>query len=111
MRTMPIACAALLVAIATAAASPDVHAGTEACVVYSEVPHPDSRTLDVHIANTCNKPFACSVAWTVTCGKATRVTRNVATLAGSAERSWVASAASCDSDWSIDTNWTCKPSR
>jgi hypothetical protein len=120
MRTIPIACAALLVALATAGASPDVHADirpadspspsdSRECVVYSELSHKESRTLDVRLANTCAKPMACSVAWTVTCGKATTVTRNGAVLAGSADHSWVASAASCEDDWSIDTSWSCKP--
>jgi hypothetical protein len=124
MRTIPIACAALLVALATAGASPDVHADFEPadspspsptdsreCVVYSELSHRESRTLDVRLANTCAKPMTCSVAWTVTCGKAATVTRNGAVLAGAADRSWVASAASCEDDWSIDTSWSCKPSR
>jgi hypothetical protein len=118
MRTMPIACAAFVVACATAAASPDVHAENEAadtpsdnCVVYSELSHKDSRSLDVHLSNTCAKVMACSVAWTVTCGKAASVTHNAASLAGLAEQSWVASAASCEDDWAIDTSWSCKPSR
>jgi hypothetical protein len=113
MRSIPIGCAALLVALATAGASPDVHADSDppggGCVVYSELSHKDSRTLDVRLANTCAKPMTCSVAWTVTCGKAATVTRSGAVLAGSADRSWVASAASCEDDWSIDTSWSCKP--
>ncbi len=120
MRPIPIACAALLVALATAGASPDVHADSNPadsppssgeCVVYSELSHKESRTLDVRLANTCAKPMACSVAWTVTCGKAKVVTRNGAVLDGSADHSWVASAASCEDDWSIDTSWSCKPGR
>jgi hypothetical protein len=118
MHTTPIACAALLVLLATAGASPDVHADIQPadspsgeCVVYSELSHKESRTLDVRLANTCAKAMACSVAWTVTCGKAATVTRNGAVLAGSADHSWVASAASCEDDWSIDTSWSCKPSR
>jgi hypothetical protein len=118
MRTMPIACAALLVSLASTGASRFVHADSEPadaasgeCVVYSELSHKDSRTLDVHLANTCAKAMACSVAWTVTCGRAKAVTREGATLAGSGERSWVASAASCEDDWSIDTSWSCRPSR
>jgi hypothetical protein len=118
MRTTPIACAALLVSFASIGASPDVHAGSEPsdttsgeCVVYSELSHKESRTLDVRLANTCAKAMACSVAWTVTCGKAKAVTREGATLAGSDEHSWVASAASCEDDWSIDTSWSCKPTR
>src|SRR5271170_2757412 len=116
MRTMPIACAALLVSLASAGASPDVHAQTAPtdatsgeCVVYSELSHKESRTLDVRLANTCKKAMACSVSWTVKCGKATAVTREGATLAGDDEHAWVASAASCEDDWSIDTSWSCKP--
>jgi hypothetical protein len=95
-----------------------VHAQVEAaappqgsCVVYSEVSHRDSHTLDVHLENTCKKPFACTVDWTVRCGKGTSATHNAARLDGSAEKSWVASAASCDEDWSIDTSWGCKPTK
>ncbi len=118
MRTAPIACAALLVVLATAGAPPDVHADSPppdapsgGCVVYSEMSHKESRTLDVRLANTCAKPMACSVAWTVTCGRTTTVTRNGAVLAGSADHAWVASAATCEDDWSIDTSWSCKPGR
>jgi hypothetical protein len=114
MRTIPIACAALLVVLSTAGASPDVHADSAPsgeCVVYSELSHKESRTLDVRLANTCSKPMACNVAWTVTCGKAVNVVRNGAVLAGSADHSWIASAATCEDDWSIDTSWSCRPSR
>jgi gamma-glutamyl phosphate reductase len=109
MRTMPIAGAALVVALSTAATTPDVHAENGNCIVYTELPHKDSQTLDVHLENTCSKSMACTVAWTVTCGKTASVTRKSAVLAGSAEQSWVASAASCDADWAIDSTWSCKP--
>jgi hypothetical protein len=118
MRTIPIACATVLVSLASAGSSPDVHAESQPadsqsgeCVVYSELSHKDSRTLDVHLSNTCSKPMACNLEWTVTCGKAKAVTHNGAVLAGAAEQSWVASAADCEDDWSIDTSWRCKPSR
>lgn len=118
MRTTPIACAMVLVSLASAGASRDLHAETQPqdsqsgeCVVYSELSHKDSRTLDVRLSNTCAKPMACTLEWTVTCGKARAVTRNGAVLAGSGEQSWTASAASCEDDWAIDTSWSCRPSR
>lgn len=110
MRVFPVA-GAVLFLVASAGA---VHAETEAadppsgnCVVYSEVSHSDSRTLDVRLENTCKRAMACNVGWTVTCGKSAKVTRNAAVLGGAADRTWTASAASCDDDWSIDTTWGC----
>ena len=91
-----------------------VHAPVDAaestdCVVYSEVSHNDSRSLDVKLASTCKKPMACAVDWTITCGKTSNVTHNAAVLAESAEHAWVASAATCKEDWSISTTWRCDP--
>jgi hypothetical protein len=117
MRTIPIACAALFFATVGAASS-SVHAENEAadgapseCVVYSEVSHRENRTLDVNLANTCSKAMACTVGWTVTCGKASNVTRAGAMLGGSAQKTWIASAESCTEDWAIDTTWSCKPTK
>jgi len=110
MRTHAVACAALLV-VSTGAATSPVHAEPPTCVVYSEVSHNDLQTLDVHLSNTCSKPMACSVGWTVRCGKAQSVTREGAVLGGTSEKTWVASAESCAEDWSIDTTWSCKPGK
>ncbi|MGH7295710.1 MAG: hypothetical protein ACRELB_12280, partial [Polyangiaceae bacterium] len=71
--------------------------------------HDDSHTLDVQLSNTCSKPMACNVSWTVKCGKAASVVRNGAVLGATAARSWTASAESCSEDWSIDTSWSCRP--
>jgi hypothetical protein len=118
MRIVALSSAAA-VAFAVAGTSPELHANPspagagadEHCVVYSEVSHDETRSLDVRLANTCAKPMSCNIAWTVTCGKTATVTRRGAVLAGSADQSWVASAASCEDDWSIDTTWGCRPSR
>jgi hypothetical protein len=113
MRTHALAGAALVLAIAGAMA-PVAYAGaatTDTCVVYSEVSHKDSQTLDVQLSNTCSKPMACSVGWTIKCGKTASVVRNGAVLDATGARSWVASAESCTEDWSIDTTWSCKPGK
>jgi hypothetical protein len=113
MRTQPLVGAALA-CLAAAIASAPVHAESperDGCVVYSEVSHHEEQTLDVHLSNTCSKPMACSVGWTVKCGKASKVTHEGAVLGGSVEKTWVASAESCSEDWSIDTTWSCRPGR
>jgi hypothetical protein len=108
MRTSAFACAAILL-FAAGAASAD---GTAAsCMEYREVPHPDQKQHELHLSNTCSKPMSCGVSWTVTCGKKVTTTQKAAAIGASGEASWVASAASCDDDWSIDTSWTCRPSR
>jgi hypothetical protein len=111
-----LACTALIfvtmASASSAASSEDSESNSDGtCVVYSEISHPEAHTLDVHLANTCTRSMACNVAWTVTCGKSARVTQHGAVLGGTAEQTWVASAESCTDDWSIDTSWSCKPSK
>ncbi len=115
MRNHALAGAALLFGLAVDArpgagdARADGGSARDTCVVYSETSHEDTRSLDVHLANTCSKPSACRVSWTVVCGKARRLVQNSAVLGGNTERVWVASAAPCpeSEDWSIDTSWGC----
>lgn len=110
MRILPIVSAALFVSglvavhVPVGAAEP-----AENCMVYSEVSHNDSRSLDVKLASTCKKPMACSVDWTITCGKTSNVTHNTAVVGSDAEHDWTASAATCKEDWSISTTWRCDP--
>lgn len=110
MRILPIVSAALFVAGLSVAHAPVFAAeSTEACMVYSEVSHNDTRSLDVKLASTCKKPMKCSVDWTITCGKTSNVTHNTAIVGADAEHDWVASAATCKEDWSISTTWRCDP--
>ena len=114
MRTSAFAWAAVLAFSATAAWAddpPQERAASTNCVEYTEVPKPDLRQHDLHLSNTCSKPMACNVSWTVTCGKKTTNTRKSASLGASQQAMWVASASDCDDDWSIDSSWTCRPSQ
>ncbi len=109
MRIRLVGCAALLVAGMGFVPPQAAAAEGTTCMVYSEVSHDESRSLDVKLVNDCDRTMACSVDWTVTCAKSSKLTHNEAVLESRGEHGWNASAASCKDDWSISTTWHCNP--
>jgi hypothetical protein len=108
MRTTALACAAILLLTAGAASAGST---SSSCMEYTEVPHPEQKQHELRLSNSCSKPMSCAVSWTVTCGKKVTSTQKSAAIGASEQASWVASAAGCEDDWSIDASWSCRAPR